>query len=366
MKPRKIIITGGHVTPALAVIDELKKQAPDVEIVFVGRRYNNHEMTESFEYQEITRRGIRFIHLDTGRSIKSLSFSSLKNLFSIPVGMWRAWGIIATEKPDLVMSFGGYLALPIAYASSLQHVRLFTHEQTIHPGVANRSIASKAEKVFISFPETASFFPQDKVVISGNPIRESIYQNTIDIEIDDVPTIYVTGGSLGAHAVNTMIEAIIPELLTTYNVIHQTGNVKEFGDFERLQQKRSSLSKEYKKRYLLKTHVNDEEIGSILKKADIVVGRAGANTFFELVSLKKPAVLIPLPEAAFDEQRKHARILQEAGVSIIVEQTEEPHQLLKSINEVIQNKKTYAERFSRLERVYPQQATQTLVAAILE
>lgn len=366
MAPKKIIITGGHVTPALAVIDALHKNSPDTTVVFVGRKYNNNrEKTESFEYQEVVRRSTKFYHLTTGRLTRSVSIETIQNLFTIPWGFVQAWQILRYEKPDLVLSFGGYLALPMAIIASWLSIPVYTHEQTIHPGLANQKIAKVAQKVFISFPESAPFFPKDKTVVTGNPIRESVFTVKKDVTIPrDVPCIYVTGGSLGAHAINVHLEHIIRDLVTSYVVIHQTGNLHEYNDYERLTGIKDTLPKDVQSRYILKTHVGDDEIGSIFKQADLVISRAGANTFYELVALKKPAVLIPLPLAAFDEQRKQAQVLKDAGVAEIFEQNRPSEELLATILQVLTNKQTYEREYEKLKADYNTKAAARIVEEI--
>jgi len=282
---KKIIITGGHATCALAVIDELQKNQHKCLIVFVGRRYvNADEHNDSFEYQEITARKIPFIHLETGRAMQFFKFIS---------GLINSFSIVARHKPDTILSFGGYLALPIAIAGWILGVKIVTHEQTIEPGTANRIIGVIATKVCISFPETKKFFAKEKVVLTGNPLRTSIFKREEKFVLPKGrQSIYITGGSLGSHAINILIEEIIRDLLKKYTVVHQCGNIDEFGDYERLNKIRNSLSLEDKKHYLLKKHLMDNEIGDVYAKTDLVIGRSGANTFFELIALEKPSLYL--------------------------------------------------------------------------
>jgi len=362
----KILVTGGHITPALAVIDHLLELLPAAQIVFVGRKYNNAEMTESFEYQEICKRGVRFHHLHTGRTVNSISVSLIRNTFAMFRGFYESFKIIQSEKPDLVMSFGGYVALPVSYAAFLLRTPIMTHEQTIHPGRANRRIAQLAQKVFIAFPEASRYISSKNITISGNPIRKSLSQAGSLLYIPkDIPCLYVTGGSLGSHAVNCAIEKLVPELIKSYCIIHQTGNVSEFGDYERLCELRDSLPARLRSRYIVKTHIGDDEIGQVMKRADLVIGRSGANTFFELVATQKPAILVPLPEAAFDEQRKHAEILKHAGAAVIYNQDEPVEKLMMSITNVMSNLDHYRHAYQTIARRYRAEATQIICDAIM-
>lgn len=365
---KKLMITGGHVTPALAVIDALTQENKDVEVVFVGRKYvNKRETAYSFEYSEVIKRGIPFVHLDAGRMTRIATIHSFLNLMRIPLGFLNAYKIVEQQKPDIVLTFGGYLGLPIALAARLKRIPVFSHEQTLHPGAANRFIASLAKKIFVSFPESAHYFDKKKVVISGNPLRTSIFKKVKTLfQVPNLPCIYVTGGSLGAHSVNTHIERLLPELLKSFVVIHQTGNVSEFRDYERLCALKSSLPPDKSPRYFIQEHFLDDEIGWVYATADLVVGRSGANTFFELMSLKKPAVFIPLPWSAHDEQRKQASIFKDHGLGEIFEQNRSSAELFELIEEVAHNLEHYKKNFETISSQYKEHAEQTIIQTIFQ
>lgn len=366
---KKILITGGHVTPALAVIDRLKERSNYLHVVFVGRKYtsDSEKHLESFEYKEVSARRIPFIHLSTGRLTRIISFNTIKNLFYIPKGFLSAWRILKEEKPNAILSFGGYIALPIAFAAKLQKIPVYTHEQTIVPGLANTYIAQFANTIFLSFPESAMYFKNKNIVLSGNPLRNSIFKHAKSfLRKKDKPCIYVTGGSLGAHAVNTMVEGILSELLEQYYVIHQTGNVKEFHDFERLSTLRDALPQELKERYIVREHISDDEIGSIYNEADLVIGRAGANTFFEVIALQKPTIFIPLPWSAHDEQEHHAQIFKKYKTGEVVHQSEGSAQLLKIVNQILTKKEEYKSNFNSLSTYNHLNAADTIIDAIFK
>lgn len=350
----KLLITGGHVTPAAAVIDELVKHKK-ITIIFVGR----HDTR--FEYQSLQSRNIRFVYLQSGRLTRLFSIKSLLNLFQFPIGLWQSISIVRKEKPDRILSFGGYIALPVAITAFLLRIPLFTHEQTMIPGLANRIIGGLAKKFFISFPQTARFFNKKKTVYTGNPVRTSVFTCAKKpFQLDKTkPVIYVSGGSLGSHSINRIIEKILPDLLKKYIVIHQTGDAVEYGDFARLSAAR-------REGYFLKKHFYDDEIGYIYSLADCVVSRSGANTMFELIALQKPAVLIPLPWSAGGEQIAHARLLADRGCAEIVFQDEESasSKLLDNIGKIIREKSTYIKNFERLKNLYKSNAAQTIVSQI--
>ncbi len=365
---KKLMITGGHVTPALAIIDAIFTKKTHCNIVFVGRKYsNNRENTETFEYKEITSRKIKFIHLRTGRYTRILSINSFLNFFQIPTGFIRAFVILLKEKPDVILSFGGYIALPIVFFARVLRKKVYTHEQTIIPGLANKRIATVSDKIFVSFPESAKYFPKSKVVITGNPIRKSIFTISQKLVVKkNKPCIYVTGGSLGAHGVNILIEQILPELLKKYVVIHQTGNVKEFGDYDRLIKLKETFPLPIRENYIIQPHFSDDEIGSVYSTADLVIGRAGANTFFELAALKKPAIFIPLPWSANNEQENQAKIFKENKTGEIFYQNQDSRELLKLIHQVIERKDEYSSHFNSLSKYVHSHAEDSIISEIFK
>ncbi|MDO9028576.1 MAG: UDP-N-acetylglucosamine--N-acetylmuramyl-(pentapeptide) pyrophosphoryl-undecaprenol N-acetylglucosamine transferase, partial [Candidatus Roizmanbacteria bacterium] len=347
----KLLITGGHLSPALALIEELKKIKKEVEIIFVGRKYPlDKEKTLSFEYKEIERKKISFVSLEAGRLTRALSVNSLLSLIKVPLGFFQAFFIINKHRPNLIMSFGGYLALPIVFWGYVFRIPVFTHEQTIKPGLANRLISFFSKKIFVAFEEVKNNFPKEKTYVSGNPVKSSIFKiekKPFQIKKDQ-PVIYVTGGSLGSHSVNLHIKKILEQLLEKFIIIHQVGENKEYHDFEDLVLMKKSLSKEKKSRYFLAKHFFDDEVGYVYSLTDLVVGRAGANTFFELLALKKPALFIPLPWSSGREQQHHAEIFAKAGAGEIFHQIEPSEKLLRLIYQMIGKIDYYQNNFKHL------------------
>ena len=341
----KILISGGHITPALAVIDELKKKP--VDIVVVGRQFAGSN-EPSFEYQEVKNRGVRFLNLDAGRLNRTVKYLTVISMAKIPLGFVGAFNIMRKEKPDVVLSFGGYIAFPLVMAAKILNIPVFTHEQTLVPGLANRIIGRLSQKIFVSFGQTKKYFPKDKVILSGNPLRPEILAPKKKLS-NQRPMILIMGGSLGSHSVNIIIETILPRLLKKYLIIHQVGSVEEYGDFER-------LNKLDDANYLVAKHFSSEELAANLKKADLVIARSGANTVIELVALSKPAILIPLPWSALGEQMAHAKLLVNAGAAEIFEQQGSPDKLLDLIDRMIINLSPYHTAFKKLSYLFNKQA----------
>lgn len=363
----KILITGGHLTPALAVIEEIKKDYPETEIIFVGRKYAlDSEKTISLEFKEITKRKINFIPLQAGRLTRFFSLKSLRSFFKIPLGFINSFFIIKNNRPDVILSFGGYLALPIVIWGYFFRTPIFTHEQTIKPGLANKIIAFFAKKIFLSFEETEKYFNQKKTIVTGNPTRETIFKvDKKPFKIKkDRPVIYITGGSLGSHSINQHIKKIINKLLSKYIVIHQTGETKEYHDFENLLDLKNKLPKKLSQNYYLVKHFFEDEIGYIYSITDLVVGRAGANTFFELINLKIPAIFVPLPWSSGREQQFHAEIFAKNHIGEIFHQIETSEKLLRLIDKMIENLNFYKTNFQKLDFSYKKNASQYIVKEI--
>lgn len=359
-------MTGGHLAPALGVMDEIAKTN---EIVFVGRKYSlDKEKTISLEYQEIKKRGVPFYHLSAGRFTRLATLRTLINLVKIPLGFLQAFKIIKKEKPDIILSFGGYISFPICVIGYLLKIPIFLHEQTIRPGFANRLTAVLAKKIFVAFPESINYFPSKKVIVSGNPVRKSILKIIAKpfAIYKNKPIIYVTGGSLGSHSLNSHLENILDELLSDYIVIQQTGNVKEYGDFARLDSKRDNLPDALKNNYFLKTHFFEDELGYIYSIADLVISRSGANTIFELIVWQKPSILIPLPWSANQEQLKHAQLMHNAGVAEIFKQSDDSKHLLKLIKKIFSQIDMYKNNFKNLNQLYRHNAASIIVKTIAQ
>ncbi|BCX14045.1 MAG: UDP-N-acetylglucosamine--N-acetylmuramyl-(pentapeptide) pyrophosphoryl-undecaprenol N-acetylglucosamine transferase [Candidatus Dojkabacteria bacterium] len=352
MNKTKILITGGHLTPALAVLDELIARGYN-KIIWVGAKYNQTgNKNPSAEYNIITSKNIKFYNLKAGKlsrvwSLKTL-FPSIKNLLLIFVGIINAILILKKEKPQIIVSFGGYIALPIVLIAKLMNIKIVTHEQTVVVGLANKIISKFADRVFVSWKESLEYFPKNKTILTGNPLRKEILKppsnKTITKFKDKVPLIFITGGNQGAHFINQNIFSIIDELIEKYNVLHQTGNSTVTNDY----QKALNLQKEFEKkkvyRYKAYDYLNSTEMSEALKFSDIVIARAGANTITELAYLNKKSILVPIPWVSNQEQYKNAKFLEQNGITIIMEQNDNfnSYDILKNIEKLLkvkQNKK---------------------------
>jgi len=330
----KIAICGGHLTPALAIISELKKRNVD-DIVFIGRsRAMEGDHSLSAESAVIPNLGIKFYAIPVGRLQRRFTRYTIPSLLKAPAGVVAATLILSQEKPDIVMSFGSYVALPVVIAAWILGIPSITHEQTVKGGLANKIISYFAKKIALSWPDSLALFPKEKCVITGNPVRSEILN--VKKKRTNLPMIFITGGNQGAHSINEVVLEIVEPLLEKYEVTHQTGSAERFRDYEMVQARVLTLPKRLQRRYTCAKWFNSAEVADIYAKASLVVGRSGANTVSEVAVLGLPSLFIPLPWAGGGEQVKNAEMLENLGAAIVLPQDRlTPKRLLSAINAMI-------------------------------
>jgi UDP-N-acetylglucosamine--N-acetylmuramyl-(pentapeptide) pyrophosphoryl-undecaprenol N-acetylglucosamine transferase len=311
----KIVLVGGHFSPAFALLQAVSKTD---EVLFLGRKYAiEGESAHSFEYVICQKEKIPFFDIPAGRFQRKLTKFSLISLFKTSKGVNVAKKILQQERPDLVVSFGGYLSIPVALAAKMLSIPVVIHEQTQRGGLANRFIGKFiADKICVTFESSRKYFPRSKTVLTGLPLRREVFEE--GEPIISVPKeeklLYVTGGSTGSHFINELIGQNLISLLSAFTIIHQTGDSSEYKDFEKLQELQNGLSDDLKKKYCLKKFIEPREIGWILQNTDAVISRSGINTVVELLELGIPALLIPLPLGQRNEQLENAELFVSKGL----------------------------------------------------
>jgi UDP-N-acetylglucosamine--N-acetylmuramyl-(pentapeptide) pyrophosphoryl-undecaprenol N-acetylglucosamine transferase len=353
----KIVIIGGHHISALVVAKKLKQQGHQV-FWFSCRFPRSSEKIEGLEYLQVKAAGLPFIDLNTGKFHK--------NFFSwwrIPLGFFQALYYLIKIKPDTVLAFGGYIAAPVVLAAWFLRIPAFTHEQTRTAGLANRFLAHFVKKIFLSWDGSKKFFPPKKVIVVGLPLRYQIINaQKKKIFKNDLPIIMVVGGRQGSHIINCAVGEILEKILTTYNLIHQCGDILTMKDFYDLNKKRERLEQNLKERYLLKSFFNDDQIAICLKAADLVVSRAGAHIVYELAMLGKPTIFIPIPFAFADEQTQNAKFFTQHGAGEIISQEKFNSQLLlRTITKMNNNLKIYKNHANQLPKFVRKDATEKIV-----
>lgn len=360
----KIIIIGGHLAPALSVLESLPK---NTNILFVGRKYAlEGDNALSLEYKTINSLNIPFIELNTGRWQRKLTQFTLFSLFKLPIGIIKSFIILINFRPDVVMGFGGYVSVPIIFCAYLLRIPVVIHEQTMEAGVANRLVSRFAQKICISWESSRKYFPEDKVILTGNPMRNfSVLNFKFSIFSNKLPTIFVTGGSSGSHFINVLIEKIIRELLVDYNVIHQAGDTQGYHDFERLELLRKSLPEKLRENYIVEKFIDPSEIGDLLKLSSLVISRSGMNTITELIYFEKPAILIPLPFSQGNEQVKNAKLLEKIGLGVMLQQSNlDEKKLLQTINLMVYEINSYKLDKEKLSSLTIRNATQNIINVV--
>lgn len=291
----------------------------DLDLLYMGS-------VAGVERRIITGLGVPYVAIQTGKLRRYLSLDTpIDLLVRLPAGFFQAISALRRFKPHVIFSTGGYVCVPPVIAGRALGVPSLTHEQTALVGLANRIAGRFADRVAISFPRSASFFPPAKTLLTGNPVRPTIFQGEAPRAAQlfgfdaNAPALYVTGGAQGSHAINMAVREALPRLLACCQVLHQCGEGPDGSgdDLRALLQAREDLPPDLQRRYHAQAFVG-EEIGDVYALASLVVGRAGAGTVNELVSLGMPSVLVPLPGSAGGEQEANARALEKEGGAVVL------------------------------------------------
>ncbi len=368
----KILISGGHLTPALAFIDFIQLNHPEDQIIFVGRKFTQNTLQQkSVEQAEIEKRKVQFIEFDSGKFTLANPLIGIGQLAKLIKGLLRANQILSEQKPAVFLSFGGYLAVPLAMSSAMRSVPIITHEQTMAPGFANLLIAKFANKVAVSFLETKKYFSSQKVSLTGNPIRQQLWQSkppqpSWAMKTSQRPLLYITGGSQGSHAINLVIEQLLPQLVSEWDIIHQCGKPNSLLHYaQQLEKTKRELPKELQSRYVVREWVDETELAWIYQQAWAMIARSGANTVQEVILAKIPTLFIPLAHARQDEQTKNAQVLvqKNAGLLLAQRDLDGPH-LLKSLNQLKVQHQQLVKNLSTMTHFSPDQPSQLLYELI--
>lgn len=301
--------TGGHIFPALSIAGELRRRMPDADILFVGA-HGRMEMTQ------VPAAGYPIVGLPITGLKRSLSIDNLFLPFKLLHSIFKCFGLLNTFNPEAVIGTGGFASGPLVLAAGLRGIPVFIQEQNSYAGIANRLAARFAKKIFVAFEGMEKYFPKQKIIQTGNPIRPEITENTAKDPsvaghycIDPTkPTVLVVGGSLGALKINEAIDHLIADIAQKANIVWICG-------------------KSYYPRYQSKYPTNrtgfylaafSSDLYKIYPWADIVISRAGAGTLSELAVARKACILIPSPNVAENHQFKNALAFVEKHAAVMV------------------------------------------------
>lgn len=315
-----IVITGGHHSSALPVIKEIKNRYPNIKIYWYGHKHSlQGSKNETLEFKEINELGIPFYNLHAGKFYKTINPI---RLLKIPYGFFEALTLLLKHKPNIILSFGGYLGVPVVIAGWFLGICSVSHEQTVVIGYANKVISKFARKILYTWEETLKYLPKHKAVYTGLPLREEYMSSKSEKYKSDnnLPTIYVTAGKTGSHVINMTIYKNLKELLMMANLIHQTGDHSKYKDYEKTKESYEKIKDKVNGKFYLHKFVQSSDVGGAYSQADLVVSRAGAHTTLELLTLNKPCILIPIPWVSHNEQYKNAEVIKDSGLGVIFDE----------------------------------------------
>jgi UDP-N-acetylglucosamine--N-acetylmuramyl-(pentapeptide) pyrophosphoryl-undecaprenol N-acetylglucosamine transferase len=312
--------TGGHVLPAVSVIEELMRREIAVEYLWIGS-------PRSVEQSAAERHGIRFAAIATGKLRRYKDVKNIVDIARVPVGLLQSFRLLHAFKPDVIFSTGGFVSVPTVVAGA-RIAPILTHEQTTTIGLATKINGRFADVLALSYEQSRSQVSgKAKVIVTGNPVRLSLLNGDASKALAhfgfdaSLPMLYVTGGARGSSPINHRIEQLLPELLEHCQILHQTGPADANGDAARLRILRDNLPPDLRRRYVVTEFVRDE-LKDVYAAAALVLARSGAGMIAELPLVGKPALFIPLPNTSGHEQDRNARLLADAGAAVVLPQSE--------------------------------------------
>ena len=329
---KKIVFTGGgsagHVTPNIAIINELKKEK-DWEISYIGSK-------AGIEKDLIANISIPYYSISSGKLRRYLSKENIKDIFKVLKGCYDARKVLKKIKPDVVFSKGGFVSVPVVIAASLLKIPVVLHESDLTPGLANKIAVRFATKIFTSFEETVRYLPSDKAKAIGSPIRRDILEGSA-VEgrrylgfSNDKPILTIMGGSLGAKKINEIIRKNLDHLLQTYQIVHLCGKGNVSTEHEGI-----AGYKQFEYVY--------DELSDILAATDYVITRGGSNSIFEFLALHIPMLIIPLTkQQSRGDQILNGKVFSENGYAYMIEEEDlTSDHLLETLKRMEQNSQRF-------------------------
>jgi len=346
----KIIIsgggTGGHIFPAIAIAQALKRINSDIEILFVGAK-------GKIEEKKVPEAGFKIKLIDIRGFQRKLSFESVKNVFRLFSSILKSRKIIKKFKPDVVVGVGGYASGPLVFAATSKGIPALIQEQNSYPGITNKILSKRASKICVAYNNMERFFSSEKIIITGNPVRKKIIDTSASKEEvlsffnleANKKVILSLGGSGGAKSINDSIKLNVSNIANKdLFFIWQTGK-NYFEECKKIVDQAGA------KNILVYDFISRMDLA--FKAADIVISRAGAGTISELELLEKASILVPSPNVAEDHQTKNAMALTNVGAAILVSDKDARENLVEEALNLIKNEikiNELAENISKLKK----------------
>ncbi|MDQ0227077.1 undecaprenyldiphospho-muramoylpentapeptide beta-N-acetylglucosaminyltransferase [Metabacillus niabensis] len=328
--------TGGHIYPALALINEIKKNSSDVEFLYIGTE-------NGLEKDIVKRAGIPFKSIEISGFKRKLSTDNLKTIARFFKGVSLSKKYMKEFKPDVVIGTGGYVCGPVVYAATKLNIPTMIHEQNSLPGITNKFLAKYVDKVAICFEEARKYFPSQKVVLTGNPRASEVLgqdaekgRQSLGLKANQ-KTVLIFGGSRGAKAINEAVLQMIPLLKNKpYQIVYVTGEVH----YDKVMKEVELL--EDSSHVMIKPFIHN--MPEVLASVDLIVSRAGATSLAEITALGLPSILIPSPYVTANHQEKNAQAISENHAAMMIREQELNGELLLThIDEILLDDKKLAE-----------------------
>lgn len=379
---KKVVVTGGgsggHISTASAIISALKKDYKfnNKNFLYIGGDLGmtNEKPGNSLEQKIFANETFNKKYIRAGKLQRKFSIHGIFLLLRTFLGFIDSYKILREFKPDIVLSTGGFVSVPVCLTAKMLKSKIYLHEQTAAVGLSNKIVSKYCDKIFVAFPSSKEYFPPEKTIHTGNLIRPEIFHKsgkgkTIEamkkmlVRQEVLPIVYISGGSLGSHILNRTVKDALLSLLQDFQVILQTGDNKEFKDYELLMKEREKLSPNLRDRFFPVKYLGNKEIGFVLNNIDFFVGRSGANTVYEMGVLQIPSIFIPIPWVTHNEQVKNAKILEKLGLAEILNQGElTPENLVLKMRRFYEKEKNYDS--SEVENIFLKNAQDKILKEI--
>lgn len=361
MKLERIIIsgggTGGHIFPAIAIADEIKKRNPDVDILFIGA-------TGKMEMEKVPAAGYKIEGLDIRGFQRKLTLSNFLLPFKIISSLWKARGIIKKFKPQAVIGVGGYASGPTLQMANMLGIPTLLQEQNSYPGKTNRILSKKAHAICVAYENLESVFAKEKIHFTGNPVRLSAIPTVKDpaparsnMKMDtDKPTILIIGGSLGARTLNQSVMAHLDTIKASdAQIMWQCGSYYL-----------DKVTQDMKENKPDNLHFSAfiQNMADAYQSADIIISRAGALSVSEVCLVGKPVILVPSPNVAEDHQTKNAMALVKKEAAILIKDHEAKKMLIPTALELLRNTQKRELLSENIVKMGKSSATQDIVSVI--
>ncbi|MFZ4105369.1 undecaprenyldiphospho-muramoylpentapeptide beta-N-acetylglucosaminyltransferase [Flavobacterium sp.] len=360
MKKYKFILsgggTGGHIYPAIAIANELKLRFTDAEILFVGAQ-------DKMEMQKVPQAGYKIEGLRIAGLQRKITFQNLLFPFKLLSSLWKSRKIIKNFQPDAVIGTGGFASGPLLQVANSCNIPTVIQEQNSYPGITNKLLSKKANAICVAYENLERFFPKEKIVYTGNPVRQDLLdinskrnEGVTYFKLDaDKKTLLVLGGSLGARRVNQLIEKELDFLLANdIQVIWQCGKLY----FEEFQI--------YNKRVNVQVVAFIDRMDLIYAVADFVISRAGASSVSELCLVGKPTIFIPSPNVAEDHQTKNAKAIVDKNGAILLKEIDLEEKFETTFSNLISNENLQKELSLNIKKLAKPNATKDIVEEIIK